>query len=153
MISSSKSWMSEAQSWLAAPCVYTTAKCLSGHVHSLQVGEPLATPSSRLYTTLLNYDIQTLCLRLVSQTVLSDSAQIRTTLQGFRSVLQEMSQVCDVTTLQQQLVDADRQVADVQDSFTAPLSQLEHAAAVSPGFYPPSLRCLHVTLLCFAPTC
>ncbi|XP_023280214.1 uncharacterized protein LOC111668393 [Seriola lalandi dorsalis] len=98
MISSSKSWMSEAQSWLASPCAYTTAKCLSSHVHALQM-------------------------------VLNDSAQIRTTLQGFSSVLQEMSQVCDVTTLQQQLVDADRQVADVQDSFTAPLSQLEHAAA------------------------
>nr|XP_019964757.1 PREDICTED: nesprin-2-like [Paralichthys olivaceus] len=63
------------------------------------------------------------------QTVLGDSAQIRKTLQGFSSVLQEMSQICDVTTLQQQLVEADRQVAEVQDSFTAPLSQLEHAAA------------------------
>ncbi len=100
MINSSKSWMAEAQSWLAAPCTYTTAKCLSSHVHALRI-------------------------------VLDDSAQIRTTLQGFSSVLKEMSQVCDVTTLQEQLVEADGQVAVVQDSFTAPLSQLEHAAAVS----------------------
>lgn len=64
------------------------------------------------------------------QLVLDDSVQIRNTLQGFSSVLKEMSQVCDVTALQEQLVEADRQVADVQDSFTAPLSQLEHAAAV-----------------------
>ncbi|XP_005948911.2 nesprin-2 isoform X4 [Haplochromis burtoni] len=98
MVKSSKSWMSEAQSWLAAPCTYTTAKCLSSHVHALQL-------------------------------VLDDSVQIRNTLQGFSSVLKEMSQVCDVTALQEQLVEADRQVADVQDSFTAPLSQLEHAAA------------------------
>ncbi|XP_013765128.1 nesprin-2-like [Pundamilia nyererei] len=98
MVKSSKSWMSEAQSWLAAPCTYTTAKCLSSHVHALQL-------------------------------VLDDSVQIRNTLQGFSSVLKEMSQVCDVTALQKQLVEADRQVADVQDSFTAPLSQLEHAAA------------------------
>lgn len=69
---------------------------------------------------------------LVMQTVLNDSVQIRTTLQGFSSVLQEMSQVCDITTLQNQLMEADHQVADVQDSFTAPLSQLQHAAAVSP---------------------
>lgn len=38
MISSSKSWMAEAKSWLATPCTYTTAKCLSSHVHTLQVG-------------------------------------------------------------------------------------------------------------------
>ncbi|XP_075304834.1 nesprin-2-like isoform X3 [Odontesthes bonariensis] len=63
------------------------------------------------------------------QLVLDDAAQIRTTLQGFSSVLKEMSQVCDITALQEQLNEADRQVADVQDSFTAPLSQLEHAAA------------------------
>lgn len=67
--------------------------------------------------------------------MLDDSAQIRTTLQGFSSVLQEMSQVCDITILREQLVEADRQVADVQDSFTAPLSQLEHAAAVRDVIY------------------
>ncbi|XP_034531278.1 nesprin-2-like [Notolabrus celidotus] len=98
MIKSSKSWMSEAQTWLAAPCTYTTAKDLSSHVQALQ-------------------------------TVLNDSAQIRITLQDFSSVLNEMSQVCDVTTLQEQLVEADHEVDSVQDSFTAPLSQLEHAAA------------------------
>ncbi|CAG5866901.1 unnamed protein product [Menidia menidia] len=63
------------------------------------------------------------------QLVLDDAAQIRATLQGFSSVLKEMSQVCDVTTLQEQLNEAERKVADVQDSFSAPLSQLEHAAA------------------------
>lgn len=67
--------------------------------------------------------------------VLNDSQQIRSTLQGFSSVLQEMSQVCDITNLQQQLVEADQEVANVQDSFTTPLSQLEHAAAVSSPFY------------------
>ena len=69
---------------------------------------------------------------LVLQMVLNDSAQIRNMLQGFGSVVQEMSQVCDVTTLQEQLTEADGRVANVQDSFTAPLSQLEHASAVSP---------------------
>ncbi|XP_015230408.1 PREDICTED: nesprin-2-like isoform X2 [Cyprinodon variegatus] len=98
MIKSSKTWIIEAQSWLAAPCTYTTAKCLSSHVHALQI-------------------------------VLGDSSQIRSTLQGFSSVLKEMSQVCDVTALQDQLLEADHRVAEVQDSFTAPLSQLEHAAA------------------------
>ncbi|XP_042357130.1 nesprin-2-like isoform X2 [Plectropomus leopardus] len=97
MITSSKTWMAEAKSWLATPCIYTTSKCLSSHVRTLQM-------------------------------VLDDSAQIRTTLQGFSSVLKEMSPVCDITTLQEQLIEADQQVANVQDSFTAPLSQLGHAA-------------------------
>lgn len=65
------------------------------------------------------------------QRVLGDSVQIRSTLQGFGSVLKDMSQVCDTEQLQAQLLEADAQVADVQESFTAPLSQLEHAAAVS----------------------
>lgn len=42
-----------------------------------------------------------------------------------------MSQVCDTEQLQTQLLDADAQVANVQESFTTPLSQLEHAASVS----------------------
>ncbi|XP_020772948.2 nesprin-2-like [Boleophthalmus pectinirostris] len=98
MINSSKSWINEAKTWLAAPATYTTAKCLSSHVHALQV-------------------------------VLGDSAQIRSTLQGFTLVLEEMSQVCDVSSLQLELQEADREVAQVQDSFTAPLTKLQHAAA------------------------
>nr|XP_033497697.1 uncharacterized protein LOC117266566 isoform X2 [Epinephelus lanceolatus] len=82
----------------------------------------LATPC--IYTTAkcLSSHVHTL------QMVLDDSAQIRTTLQGFSSVLKEMSPVCDITTLQEQLVEVDQQVANVQESFTAPLSQLGHAA-------------------------
>lgn len=38
MINSSTTWMAEAQQWLAAPCTYTTAKCLSSHVQALRVG-------------------------------------------------------------------------------------------------------------------
>lgn len=79
-------------------------------------------------------ELKRVCLAL--QMVLDDSAQIRTTLQGFGSVLKEMSQVCDVTTLQEQLDEADHQVAIVQDGFTAPLSHLGHAAAVSRPLYP-----------------
>lgn len=37
MICSSESWMAEARTWLAAPCTYTTAKCLRNHVNALQV--------------------------------------------------------------------------------------------------------------------
>lgn len=46
MINSSDSWMCEAQSWLAAPCTYTTAKCLSGRVRALQVGSSRRSISS-----------------------------------------------------------------------------------------------------------
>lgn len=37
MINSSTTWMAEAQSWLAAPNTYTTAKCLRSHVQALRV--------------------------------------------------------------------------------------------------------------------
>ncbi|KAK2826777.1 hypothetical protein Q5P01_020991 [Channa striata] len=83
----------------------------------------LAAPYSYTTAKCLSSHVQAL------QMVLNDSAQIRTTLQGFGSVLEEMSQVCETTTLQEQLDEADHQVANVQDNFTAPLSQLEHAAA------------------------
>lgn len=63
--------------------------------------------------------------------VLDDSAQIRRTLQGFESVLMEMASVCDVSGLQQELREADRAVADMQNSLLEPLKTLEHAAAVS----------------------
>ncbi|XP_043997936.1 nesprin-2-like isoform X3 [Gambusia affinis] len=98
MIKSSRCWMTEAQSWLAAPCTYTRAKCLRSHVHALQI-------------------------------VLGDASQIRSTLQNFSSVLEEMSQVCDITVLHDQLLEADHRVSEVHGSFTVPLSQLEHAAA------------------------
>lgn len=77
------------------------------------------------------------------QRVLDDSAQIRSALQGFSSVLEEMAQVCDVTALQEQLLTAERRVAAVQERFTAPLTQLQHAVAVS-HLRPPPSASLHV---------
>ena len=65
--------------------------------------------------------------------VLDDAQQIRSTLQGFGSVLDGMAGVCDITALRQQLDEADGRVADAQDSFVAPLAQLEHTAAVRTG--------------------
>jgi len=67
----------------------------------------------------------------VFQMVLDDSAQMRRALQGFSSVLTEMGSVFDVSPLEEQLSNADRRVADMQHSLLGPLSQLEHAAAVS----------------------
>ncbi|CAL8302957.1 unnamed protein product [Boreogadus saida] len=61
--------------------------------------------------------------------VLEDSQHIRSSLQGLGGVLEGMAGVCDVTALRQQLDQADAHVADAQDSFTAPLAQLEHTAA------------------------
>lgn len=85
--------------------------------------------------------------KILLQRVLDDSTQIRTTLQGFSSVLKEMSQVCDIERLQAQLVEADGQVATVQESFTAPLSQLEHAAAVSRPSSDPNIVSLSLLTL------
>lgn len=139
MISSAASWMGGAQSWLAAPCTYTSAKCLSSRALALQVGLSFrrwppggaarvglirtpSTPGSFDYSAIF----------LAFQRVLDDSAQIRSTLQGFGPVLKEMSQVCRVTELQEQLLSTDSRVEEVQDSFTAPLSQLQQAVSVSP---------------------
>ncbi|XP_077477536.1 nesprin-2-like [Stigmatopora argus] len=72
------------------------------------------------------------CLREQVQalkTVLDDSAQIRSTLQGFAGILDQMSQVVNVSSLREQLLETEGQVAAVQDSFSVPLCQLEHAAA------------------------
>ncbi|KAG5285202.1 hypothetical protein AALO_G00000700 [Alosa alosa] len=66
---------------------------------------------------------------LLSKTVLDDSAQVRRTLQGFEGVLREMSEVCDVAALRDQLTAADQRVANMQTSFVGPLAQLENAAA------------------------
>lgn len=78
--------------------------------------------------------------------MLGDASQIRSTLQNFSSVLEEMSQVCDITVLHDQLLEADHRVSEVHGSFTVPLSQLEHAAAVSLRFYSScTFRCRHVT--------
>lgn len=66
------------------------------------------------------------------QRVLDDSAQIRSTLQGFGSVLTDMAQVLDVAALREELLGADGRVGEVQDRFTAPLAELQQAAAVSP---------------------
>lgn len=147
MMNSADSWMAGAQSWLAAPCTYTTAKCLSSRVHALQVGQqprPSVCHSTALATRgrcrgfWLDFDaVHSSQLWLIGaflafQRVLDDSAQIRSTLQGFGSVLKEMSQVCDVTALREQLLGADSRVARVQDSFTAPLSELQQAVSVRP---------------------
>ena len=67
--------------------------------------------------------------------VLDDSEQIRMTLQGFVSMLTEISPVCDITVLREQLSEADGRVAAMQLSFVTPLSQMEHAAAVRSVFF------------------
>ncbi|XP_049597298.1 nesprin-2-like isoform X2 [Syngnathus scovelli] len=83
----------------------------------------LATP--RTYTT-------SKCLSkhvTVLQTVLKDAAHIRNALESFSSVLEQMSQVVDVSAHWEQRAEADRQLAAVQNSFAESLLQMERAAA------------------------
>lgn len=63
--------------------------------------------------------------------VLEDSEQIRRTLQGFESVLKDMARVCDVSSFQQDLTEADQRVVDMQNNLLEFLSKLEQASAVS----------------------
>ena len=63
--------------------------------------------------------------------VLDDSEQMRRTLQSFVAVLQEVSSVCEMTTQEEQLAQADQRVATMQQSIVDQLSQFQHAAAVS----------------------
>lgn len=67
-----------------------------------------------------------------SQTVLNDAAQIRKTLEAFSSVLEQMSEAVEVSALGEQLAEADRRLAAVQNGSAEPLAQLQRAAAVSP---------------------
>ncbi|XP_077395395.1 uncharacterized protein syne2b isoform X3 [Festucalex cinctus] len=62
------------------------------------------------------------------QVVLNDSVRIRSTLESFITVVEQMSQVVEVSVLRDQLAEADQQLAGVQDSFATPLLDLEHAS-------------------------
>ncbi|MEQ2262114.1 hypothetical protein XENORESO_014913, partial [Xenotaenia resolanae] len=92
-------WLDEAQSWLSAPCTFTTAKSLHNHVKYLQV-------------------------------VLDDSERIRHTLKVYKSVLEEISVVCDVSTQEERLDQRDQQVKEMQQIITEPLDQLQEAFGI-----------------------
>ncbi|XP_062293145.1 nesprin-2 isoform X5 [Scomber scombrus] len=92
-------WMDEAQSWLNAPCSFTTARSLQNHAKALQL-------------------------------VLDDSERIRDTLQGFRSVLAEISAVCDISIQEDRLDQNDQQVCTMQRSVLEPLKQLLQAVGM-----------------------
>lgn len=72
----------------------------------------------------------TLILNLELQLVLDDSERIRDTLQGFRSVLAEISAVCDISTQEDRLNHNDQHVHSMQRSILEPLKQLLLAVGV-----------------------
>ncbi|XP_070706002.1 nesprin-2a [Pempheris klunzingeri] len=92
-------WLDEAQSWLGAPCSFTTAKSLQKYANSLQL-------------------------------VLDDSERIRHTLQDFRTVLGEISAVCDTSTQEERLDQNDQLVHKMQCKILEPLEQLLQAVEV-----------------------
>ncbi|KAF7666652.1 hypothetical protein LDENG_00098390 [Lucifuga dentata] len=58
------------------------------------------------------------------QLVLDDSERIRAALRGFRSVLDEISAVCDISTHEERLNQNDQQVYIMQQNIVGPLEQL-----------------------------
>eukprot|EP00064_Thunnus_orientalis_P010013 superscaffoldBa00001318_g10039 len=64
------------------------------------------------------------------QLVLDDSVRIRGTLQDFRSVLAEISAVCDISTQEERLDQNDQQVHTMQRNVLEPLEQLLQAVVV-----------------------
>ncbi|KAM9354946.1 nesprin-2-like, partial [Pholidichthys leucotaenia] len=96
---SATQWLDEAQSWLSAPCAFTTARSLQNHAKSLQL-------------------------------VLDDSEMIRRNLQDFRSVLAEISAVCDISAQEEQLEHMDQEVRNMQRRIFEPLKQLLHDVAI-----------------------
>ncbi|XP_028858074.1 nesprin-2a isoform X4 [Denticeps clupeoides] len=62
------------------------------------------------------------------QMVLDDSDGIKTALEAFAPMLNEISAVCDTTALQERLYQANQQVTDMQQSIMGPLAQLQHVA-------------------------
>ncbi|XP_078030046.1 nesprin-2a isoform X4 [Epinephelus lanceolatus] len=92
-------WLDEAQSWLGAPCCFTTARGLQNHANSLQL-------------------------------VLDDSERIRQALEDFRPVLDEISDVCDISTHKERVDQNDQQVDKMQRQILEPLEQLLQAVSV-----------------------
>ncbi|XP_059211817.1 nesprin-1 [Centropristis striata] len=92
-------WIDEAQSWLCAPCSFTTARGLQNHANSLQL-------------------------------VLDDSERIRHAVQDFRPALDEISAVCDISSHQERVNQADQQVHKMQQQVLEPLEQLLQASVV-----------------------
>ncbi|XP_071395747.1 LOW QUALITY PROTEIN: nesprin-2-like [Centroberyx affinis] len=99
MLHSATGWLEVAQSWLGAPCSYTTARSLQSHANSLQL-------------------------------VLDDAERIRGSLGGFRPLLDEISAVCDISTQEERLAQADQQVQTMQRNIVGPLEQLLQTAVV-----------------------
>ncbi|KAM4713181.1 nesprin-2a [Anableps anableps] len=64
------------------------------------------------------------------QLVLDDSERIRHTLQVFKSVLEEISAVCDVSTQEERVDQRDKQVQEMQQAIFEPLDQLQQAVAI-----------------------
>ncbi|XP_042359998.1 LOW QUALITY PROTEIN: nesprin-1-like [Plectropomus leopardus] len=92
-------WLDEAQSWLCAPCCFTTARGLQNHANSLQL-------------------------------VLDDSERIRNTLHDFRPVLDEISDVCDISTHKERVDQVDEEVQKMQRQVLEQLEQLLQAVVV-----------------------
>ncbi|XP_041660769.1 nesprin-2 [Cheilinus undulatus] len=99
IVHSATCWLDEAQSWLGAPCSFTTARSLQNHANSLQL-------------------------------VLDDSERIRSALQDFRPVLDEVSAVCDISAQEEKLNHSDQQVDNMQNKVLEPLELLLQAAEV-----------------------
>ncbi|KAM4521617.1 nesprin-2a isoform 3-T4 [Odontesthes bonariensis] len=64
------------------------------------------------------------------QLVLEDSERIRRTLQDFRSMLAEISAVCDIRTQEERLNQSDKQVLEMQRIVTDPLKHLLQSVAI-----------------------
>ncbi|MEQ2202510.1 hypothetical protein XENOCAPTIV_004556 [Xenoophorus captivus] len=62
-----------------------------------------------------------------AKVVLDDSERIRHTLKVYKSVLEEISVVCDVSTQEERLDQRDQQVKEMQQIITEPLDQLQEA--------------------------
>lgn len=66
----------------------------------------------------------------VLQLVLDDSQRIRDTLRDFRTVLAEISAVCDISAEEERLDQNDQQVHRMQRNVSEPLEQLLQAVEV-----------------------
>lgn len=65
------------------------------------------------------------------QMVLDESEGMQRSLEALGASLQEISAVCDTSTEEQNLLQIRTNISHMQSSVLEPLSQLQHAAAVS----------------------
>ncbi|RVE56939.1 hypothetical protein OJAV_G00211250 [Oryzias javanicus] len=124
MIGSCESWMVEARTWLAAPCTYTTAKCLRSHVNALQIvlkdaAQIQATLQS--FTSVLTEMSQVYDTKLLQEQLDEASLQVSAVQDSFNSPLHQLEHAAaEAEAIEKEVRQMENEVADIKTLLTSP---------------------------------